>query len=290
MNRLFCILFNLILLFTLVSNGFSQSKIYQKVGMKGVVLSNSLQNISLSDLGASANAISEGTYQGVTHYASWAIDGDESTDWTSEWSMPAWLEVEFDKVYNIEQVGVWWASHQHTFSIELSVDGNNWTTVVTSRLSNNSEGSAPVHELFQITATEAKFIRINIETTSAPSSHIFQAAVGELEAYAETLTDIENTQREIPTSYVLYQNYPNPFNPSTTIKFIVPKSSEVEISIFNIQGQLIRTLINQKINAGVHSVIWDGNNGDGNPVGSGLYIYRLITNQLQKSNKMLLIR
>ncbi len=149
----------------------------------------SLPNIALSDSGANATAISEGTYLGIKHYASWANDGDSNTIWASQWDMPAWLEIEFRKIYYIKQVGVWWSSHQHKFSIELSLDGNKWTTVVSTRLSNNSEGSAPIHEIFSIVPTNAKFIRINIETTSAPTSHIFQAAVGELEAYADISTE-----------------------------------------------------------------------------------------------------
>ena len=99
--------------------------------------------------------------------------------------MPAWLKVEFDQVYNIDVIGIWWGSHQHDFSISLSLDGNNWTTVVPSQLSNNYEGSAPVYELFSINSTNAKYIKIDITSTSAPPSHIFQASVNEIEAYSE---------------------------------------------------------------------------------------------------------
>jgi len=156
-----------------------------------------IQNISLSEHGAIANAISQGTYMGNTQYASYAIDGDQSSSWSSQGDMPAWLKVKFDKVYEIEQVGVWWASHKHTFSIELSLDGNNWTEVVSSRSSNNSEGSAPVHELFPIDLTKAQYIKLKISSTSAPSSHIFQASVGEIEAFTDILADTVNLKFSI---------------------------------------------------------------------------------------------
>ncbi len=144
-------------------------------------LSNS--DVALQSKGGTATAISEGTYLGQTQYDHYANDGTESTSWSDSWDMPAWLRIEFDQIYAIDSVGVLWASHQHTFSISLSTDGNSWTTVVPSRLSNNSEGSQPVHESFTISSTNAKYIKIDITTTSAPYSHIFQASVGELEAY-----------------------------------------------------------------------------------------------------------
>jgi hypothetical protein len=140
-------------------------------------------NVALQQNGGIATAISEGTYLGQTQYAYYANDGTSSTSWSDYYDMPAWLRIEFDRIYAIDSVGVWWGSHQHTFSISLSADSNSWTTVVPSRLSNNSEESPPIHESFAISSTNAKYIRIDITTTSAPWTHIFQATVAELEAY-----------------------------------------------------------------------------------------------------------
>jgi len=140
------------------------------------------QNSALSSNGGIATAISEGTYLGNTQYAYLANDGDENSFWASQWSMPAWLEIEFDQVYNIDTIGVWWGSHQHNFTLSLSLDSSIWTGVY-SGTSNNFEGSDPVHELFSIPSTYAKYMKIDITSTSAPSSHIFQAIVCELEAY-----------------------------------------------------------------------------------------------------------
>ena len=91
-------------------------------------------------------------------------------------------------------------------------------------------------------------------------------------------------------SFHLFQNYPNPFNSSTIIRFTIPKASQFELSIFNIQGQLIKTLFNKKVKAGIHSVSWDGMDSQGKHVASGLYIYSLTSSEFQKSNKMILIR
>ena len=172
---------------------FMYSQEYEKVGIKNVtssIKSTDCGNVALSSNGATASAISEGTYQGNTQYAYYANDGNSNTGWSSQWDMPAWLKIELDQVYNINAIGIWWGSHQHTFSVSLSLDGNNWTTVVSSQLSNNSEGSAPVYQLYSISSTDAKYMKIDITTTSAPSSHIFQATVHEFEAYTNPLPNV----------------------------------------------------------------------------------------------------
>ena len=141
-------------------------------------------NVAASTNGATATAISEGTYLGNTEYAYEAIDANKNTGWSSDGDMPAWLVVEFDQTYNIETVSVWWGSHRHNFTIKLSLNGTSWTTVKTGT-SNNAEGDSPVYEVFTITPRDARYIRIDITSTSAPFSHIFQASVNEIEAYSQ---------------------------------------------------------------------------------------------------------
>ncbi|PID28850.1 MAG: hypothetical protein CSB55_03115 [Candidatus Cloacimonadota bacterium] len=82
----------------------------------------------------------------------------------------------------------------------------------------------------------------------------------------------------IPDKVVLKGNYPNPFNPSTTINFSIPENSEVNLSIYNVKGQKVRTSINKKLEKGYHKVLWNGKNEAGNFVGSGVYLYRLKVN------------
>lgn len=158
----------------------------------GAVEPRPLRNVALGPNGAAATAISTGIYRGTVHWPALAIDGDRQTGWASHWSMPAWLQVEFDREYEIERVAVAWGSLHHTFSISLSRDGENWTTVVPSRASAQEShyvdgqyvGGEHAYEAFSIDATPARFIRIDITSTTAPPGHIFQARVFELEAYA----------------------------------------------------------------------------------------------------------
>ena len=73
-------------------------------------------------------------------------------------------------------------------------------------------------------------------------------------------------------------NHPNPFNPSTIIEFSIQNNTKIEISIFNIKGQKIRTLANNEFAVGTHSILWTGDNENNNPVGSGIYYYKLNVN------------
>ncbi len=93
-----------------------------------------------------------------------------------------------------------------------------------------------------------------------------------------------------PESFKLSQNYPNPFNAGTEIRFQLAARSFVTLSIFNLQGQLVRTLVDEEQAAGSYSVYWDGRDHVGDIVPSAAYIYRLKTNSSVFSKKMILIK
>ncbi|GEM_PF-6480560 len=88
-----------------------------------------------------------------------------------------------------------------------------------------------------------------------------------------------------PDQYRLYPNYPNPFNPITNIKFSLPKQTKVELKVFNLYGREISTLVNKRMNQGVHTVIFEA--GD---LSSGTYIYRLEAGPYSDARRMLLIK
>jgi len=98
-------------------------------------------------------------------------------------------------------------------------------------------------------------------------------------------TDIRNTSTETPEQFVLYQNYPNPFNLNTTIKFDLPRKSNVEMSIYDITGKLVKTLLKEEKNAGSYNINFDATN-----LSSGIYIYKLITPEITFSRRMILIK
>lgn len=93
-----------------------------------------------------------------------------------------------------------------------------------------------------------------------------------------------------PSRFALHQNYPNPFNPATQITYQVPKSSFVTLTIYNIRGEIIRTLVNEYQTAEQQSVVWDGLDQQHLPVSSGLYFYRIRSDDFSAVKKMLLVR
>jgi hypothetical protein len=97
-------------------------------------------------------------------------------------------------------------------------------------------------------------------------------------------------QTPLPLDYILFQNYPNPFNPSTSVKFQVPKTSDVTIAVYDMLGQEVRTLFAGEVMRGTYTVNWDGINKEGAKVASGTYIYRMTAGEFIQSKKMVLIK
>lgn len=93
-----------------------------------------------------------------------------------------------------------------------------------------------------------------------------------------------------PTKFTLFQNYPNPFNPETTIEFSVPSKLQVQIRIYNLKGQLIRTLIDQTLEQGLYSTIWDGKNDRGQNVASSIYFYEMKAGNFRASKRLTLLK
>jgi hypothetical protein len=88
----------------------------------------------------------------------------------------------------------------------------------------------------------------------------------------------------------LRENYPNPFNPTTTLTFELPKQMKVKLVVYDVLGREVITLVNGDQKAGVHSVIWNGINKFGNQVSSGVYFYRMITDNYSRTLKMVLMK
>jgi hypothetical protein len=101
---------------------------------------------------------------------------------------------------------------------------------------------------------------------------------------------IEPPTELLPDHYYLSPNYPNPFNASTMIKFGLPIAGHVELSIYNILGKKVITLLDQDYQAGNHGVIWNGQNATGQPVSSGIYFFRLKSGEFIQIRKLLLLK
>jgi DNA-binding beta-propeller fold protein YncE len=95
---------------------------------------------------------------------------------------------------------------------------------------------------------------------------------------------------DIPAVFSLAQNFPNPFNPATKIKYSLPRDCHVELVIYNVLGQRIQVLVDERQKAGYKSAVWDGTNSNGVAVSSGMYFYKIKADDFMETKKMLLLR
>lgn len=107
---------------------------------------------------------------------------------------------------------------------------------------------------------------------------------------SSTGTGIEGPIEVLPSAYSLEQNYPNPFNPETIISYNLPKQSRVQIKIYDITGNEIRSLIDEEKSAGKHNILWDSRNNFGQRVSSGIYFYKIVADNFVQTKKMVLMK
>ncbi len=104
------------------------------------------------------------------------------------------------------------------------------------------------------------------------------------------ITNVENEVTSAPSEYGLSQNYPNPFNPSTIIEYRVPEAANVKLQVFNLQGQLVKTLADKFQAAGSYKVTWDGTDVNGAIVPTGVYFYQIEANDFAQVRRLVFMR
>ena len=161
------------------------------------------------------------------------------------------------------------------------VDGDQFTYTLVS-----GKGSISATGLYTWTPVAAdkgttNTVKVRITDINNPLIYTETSAVLTVE---NVITSVESIDG-VPTTFALAQNYPNPFNPSTTIQFSIPKSSNVKITVFNILGEEISTLVNSFMNAGNYKVTFNASN-----LPSGMYLYRIQSENFTQVKKMLLTK
>ena len=94
----------------------------------------------------------------------------------------------------------------------------------------------------------------------------------------------------MPEKFTIHQNYPNPFNPVTTLRYDLPENGNVNITIYDMLGRQVKTLINQNQDAGYRSVVWNATNNYGEPVSAGIYLYQIQAGEYMQTKKMVLLK
>jgi hypothetical protein len=124
-----------------------------------------------------------------------------------------------------------------------------------------------------------------IKSSSSNLAHINSSGIG-----VDQVSAIEEDKNNTSKIFKLEQNYPNPFNPTTTIEYFLSAAADVELTIFNMLGQPVKSLVQQKQKAGNYNVQWDATNNNSIAVPGGLYIYKIRAGSYSKLNKMILVK
>ena len=126
------------------------------------------------------------------------------------------------------------------------------------------------------------------------SYNIFNSSCGREALFGygdcDELDFLNTRESDIVDSYNLTQNYPNPFNPITTFRYDLPDQTHVNITIYDMLGRQVKTLINQTQDSGYRSVIWDATNDYGKPVSAGIYLYQIQAGEYISTKKMVLLK
>ena len=96
--------------------------------------------------------------------------------------------------------------------------------------------------------------------------------------------------RSLPNRFKIHQNYPNPFNPTTTLEYELPLNTFVQITIYDMLGNVVNHLVNEAQTSGYKSVIWNATNNLGHPVSAGVYIYNIEAGDFRQTKKMILLK
>ena len=146
--------------------------------------------------------------------------------------------------------------------------------------------------IFNIAGGRASSSNFNIHGTLGQAGGVSSGTNFRLTTGIITAMTFEesNELSALPEFFDLSQNYPNPFNPTTVINYAIPRTTEVTIVIYDLLGREVIRWEGNKIEAGYHSIRWDGRNQRGVQVSSGVYIYRIIAGDFIRSKKMVLLR
>ena len=219
-----------------------------------------------------------------------AVDED-STYWSaSENTYPQWFKVDLDSVQYLSEAAIDWLetdSVSYQYTIEVSNDDENYTNVISN---GNNTIAGTTYDMLNV---EARYVRVTITGSSADTAKAGAYEVrilGNKNAEDNPATSVnDNTAgtNTVPTEFELYQNYPNPFNPSTKLKYYMSEGAKVRLTIYDILGREVQTIVNEYQNAGQYEITWDAS---ARHLASGTYIAKINAGNYSKAIKLMLLK
>ena len=206
---------------------------------------------------------------------------------------PTNLQCEVSEV--IQPVVLTWDANTETdlsgYQVWRRMDGGSWTYLATVTATSYTDNDV-------ITPVGFQHFDYKIRAKNNQNKYSLYSEEASIVGYKVTKggsSSEKEPQKKLPTVFSLSQNYPNPFNPTTEIKFSLPVTSNIKLTIYNVMGQEIKTFESNGVSAGVHQFTWNGTNKNNEQVSSGIYIYRLRAvghdgRIFEKSSKMTLLR
>ncbi|HKI78174.1 MAG TPA: discoidin domain-containing protein [Ignavibacteriaceae bacterium] len=243
-----------------------------EVGSTGYTnyLIDNVEASSTSDTNTSASKTLDGLVNG---------DPDPNSRWASQ-AMPQWIQFDLGAPQPVNIIAVsfyqWNNGRIYNYSIETSDDSVKWQQVVTNASSSSQEWT-----IKDFTNLTTRYIRIIcLSNNQGDWAGIWEARI--LKSDKATPIEISNN---VPQSFALEQNYPNPFNPTTNIRFSIPQESFVTLKVYDILGNEIATLVNERKPRGTYNVKFNASN-----LASGIYFCRIQASNFISTRKMILLK
>jgi Zn-dependent metalloprotease len=218
------------------------------------------------------------------------IDGGTTTLLSPAWDLSSSAEatIKYDRWYS-NTTGA--DPNNDTWVVDVSNDGGfSWTNVESNQSNQNKWHTVSV-DIDAIFGSPGN-VRLRFRASDLNSGSIVEAGVDEIRILQSSgdPTDAPNLGAPAPARLALDQNQPNPFRPETRISFAVPSRSNVELKVYNVSGQEVRTLVNDTKPAGAYDVRWDGRDAAGQRVASGVYFYRIVADGQSLTKKMTVMK
>ncbi len=218
--------------------------------------------------------------ESTDYTGNYATDGNMSTRWSSQFTDNQFIYIDLGFKQHINKINIYWeTAFGKDYEIQISDDAENWETI---EAINNSDGGLDVISK----DAECRYVKMKGIHRATEWGY----SMYEFEVYDDTKTSIGLDEISKTTSYFLEDNYPNPFNASTQFHFAAAYPNTIKIQIFNLTGQLIRTLVDGNYSPGMYVASWDGKDNFGNQAASGIYFYQMRTGNFAQTKKMIMLK